>query len=319
MPRASANPSPQTPPRRGERPRLRRYNERALRARLDALAATFGIEHISPDPLEVVLRYPADEDREVVGFLGASFAFGSARGAVRVLDDLLARLGGTPAASVRAWTGLRAAERRRRLEGWRHRWIGPDVIDAALLALSRALASHGTLERFFAAGDPAQRSGATGAPSPQDSGDAPPDIGPALTSFARRALALVPGCPLRTAYLFADPSRGGAAKRLCLWLRWMCRRDGVDPGPWTTVSPARLVIPLDVHVARIARYTGLLRRATANWKAATEITALLRTFDAADPVRYDYALCRLGILGTCPGRRAARKCSRCPLYEVCLL
>ena len=99
----------------------------------------------------------------------------------------------------------------------------------------------------------------------------------------------------------------------------MCREDGLDPGVWTCVDPARLVVPLDTHVARIARYVGLLRRATADWKAALEVTAELRRMDAADPVRYDYALCRLGILKVCPKRRQARRCAGCPLYDVCLL
>jgi hypothetical protein len=72
-------------------------------------------------------------------------------------------------------------------------------------------------------------------------------------------------------------------------------------------------------VARIARYCGLLRRASADWKSALEVTAWLRRMDAGDPVRYDYALCRLGILGTCPRRRQARKCTACPLFDVCLL
>jgi uncharacterized protein (TIGR02757 family) len=99
----------------------------------------------------------------------------------------------------------------------------------------------------------------------------------------------------------------------------MCRKDGLDPGPWTRIDPARLVVPLDTHVARIARYVGLLSRATADWKAALEVTSALRRMDAADPVRYDYALCRLGILGTCPRRRERRKCAECPLFEVCLL
>ena len=98
-----------------------------------------------------------------------------------------------------------------------------------------------------------------------------------------------------------------------------CRSDGVDPGVWRSVDPSRLVIPLDTHVARIARYVGLLRRKSADWRAALELTAELRAMDAADPVRYDYALCRLGIIGTCPRRRERRKCDACPLFEVCLL
>lgn len=288
----------------------RRASWPRLRARFDDLVATFGPEDLSPDPLEVVRRYAARDDVEVVGFLGAALAFGSARGAVRSLGDLLARLGGPPAAAVRAWDFEDGA---RRLAGWRHRWLGPRDASAALTVLSRVLRSHGSVEAFFAAGDASAGADARRA-----------DVRGALASFVERALALAPpGAPPRLAYWFSGPGRapgaGGSSKRLCLFLRWMCRKDQLDPGPWTSVDPSRLVVPLDTHVARIARYTGLLRRATSDWKAAEEVTAALRRFDAADPVRYDYALCRLGILGTCPRRRQARRCGECPLFEVCLL
>lgn len=315
---------------------------------MDALVDTFGPEHLSPDPLEVVRPYAARDDIEVVGFLAAALAFGSARGAVRSVEDLLARVtqdgAVPPGAAIRAFDATPRAGRgasaqpsarssarplarpaasssarssadsrvhpiarpsadAERLNGWRHRWLGPADAAATLHILARMLREHGSVEAFFAAGD-----------------DGAPDIGPALSSFCARALALAPpGAPPRVAYWFSGPARGGSAKRLCLFLRWMCRRDRLDPGPWTAVSPARLVIPLDVHVARISRYVGLLRRRSANWLAAQEVTSNLRRFDAEDPVRYDYALCRLGILGTCPRRRQARKCDGCPLFEVCLL
>jgi uncharacterized protein (TIGR02757 family) len=281
----------------------RRPRRALLQSRFDALAATFGPEHLSPDPLEVVREFTDPRDVEVVGFLGAGLAFGSARGAVTSLRALLARLPAGPAASAPAWDHERD---RRRLAGWRHRWLGPDEASLALSVLGRVLREHGSLEAFFADGDPG--------PAADD------PIGGAISSFATRALALAP--PHRSRhlrYFFVAPADGGAAKRMCLFLRWMARKDGLDPGVWTCVDPARLVVPLDTHVARIARYVGLLRRRSADWKAALEVTAELRRMDAGDPVRYDYALCRLGILGTCPRRRERRKCAECPLFEVCLL
>jgi uncharacterized protein (TIGR02757 family) len=281
----------------------RRPREGVLKPRFDALAAGFGREHLSPDPLEVVLEFDGARDVEVAGFLGAGLAFGSAKGAVASLRDLLARLPSSPAASATQWDH---ATDRARLRGWRHRWLGPDEASLALAVLGRVLSEHGSVEAFFVSGDPGP--------------DAADPIGAALASFAARGLALAP--PHRSRhlrYFFAGPGTGGASKRLCLFLRWMCRKDGLDPGPWTRIDPARLVVPLDTHVARIARYVGLLSRATADWKAALEVTSALRRMDAADPVRYDYALCRLGILGTCPRRRERRKCAECPLFEVCLL
>ncbi len=338
-PAASRPPRPRRKSARVEAPR-RRADWAALHARLDALVETFGPEHLTPDPLEVVRRFRDPRDVEIAGFVAAALAFGSALGARRSAEDLLARVApdclgaappGTLAAAVRAWS---FEDGRTQLRGWRHRWLAAGDASAMLTILGAALRSHGSLEAFFAAGDAA----AGDAPSAADSGDVaartsgsrraardtPDDASEpmrhALASFVSRALALAPpDAPPRVAYWFSGPSGGGPAKRLCLWLRWMCRRDQLDPGPWTSPGPARLVIPLDVHVARIARYVGLLRRRTSDWRAAAEITARLRTFAPADPVRYDYAVCRLGVLGTCPRRRERRQCAACPLFEVCLL
>lgn len=282
----------------------RRPRRDILKPRFDALAAGFGLEHLSPDPLEVVREFDDARDVEVAGFLAAGLAFGSARGAVASARGLLQRLPSSPAASAVEWDHRRD---RARLDGWRHRWLGAEEASLALSVLGRLIREHGSVEAFFAAGDPGV--GADG-----------DTIGGALSSFAARALALAP--PHRSRhlrYFFAAPAGGGAAKRLCLYLRWMCRSEGLDLGAWTCVDPSRLVVPLDTHVARIARYVGLTHRATADWKAALEVTRELRRMDPEDPVKFDYALCRLGILGTCPKKRHARKCHACPLFDVCLL
>ncbi|MCK9423338.1 MAG: TIGR02757 family protein [Bacteroidales bacterium] len=95
----------------------------------------------------------------------------------------------------------------------------------------------------------------------------------------------------------ANPARGSSAKRLNMFLRWMVRNDnnGVDFGIWKNLDPAKLICPLDVHSARVARKLGLLSRKINDWKAAEELTANLRKFDLKDPVKYDFALFGLGI------------------------
>jgi uncharacterized protein (TIGR02757 family) len=95
--------------------------------------------------------------------------------------------------------------------------------------------------------------------------------------------------------------------------------DGLDLGLWSAVEPSRLLIPLDTHVARIARAIGLTRRRTAGLAMVREITAALKLLDPADPVKYDFALARLGILEWCPSRRTPGRCTECPLEAVCVL
>jgi len=119
----------------------------------------------------------------------------------------------------------------------------------------------------------------------------------ALTGFHRDFFDH-PFAPDRTRKHVATPERGSTCKRLNMFLRWMVRRDdrGVDFGVWRQISPARLLIPLDVHVERVARQLGLLHRPQTDWKAVLELSDSLRVFDADDPVRYDFALFGLGVL-----------------------
>ena len=92
--------------------------------------------------------------------------------------------------------------------------------------------------------------------------------------------------------------------------------DGVDLGLWP-IGPSALLIPVDTHILRISRNLGLTNRRTATWATAEEITAALRKFDSDDPVKYDFALCHLGVSRDCPSRRDLTKCEQCVLREVC--
>jgi uncharacterized protein (TIGR02757 family) len=97
----------------------------------------------------------------------------------------------------------------------------------------------------------------------------------------------------------------------------MVRRTSPDLGLWTFVDPSKLVIPLDTHVHRITTFLGISKRKTADWKAARAITDRLAKFDSADPVRYDFAICRLGILDLCSRNRRKENCDVCLLRDVC--
>ena len=151
------------------------------------------------------------------------------------------------------------------------------------------------------------------------------DIGPSLSRFVRAIRELerepfYPSLPFRGSgihHFLADPSDGSGCKRLNLFLRWMVRRDGLDLGLWQEVSPSKLVIPLDTHVSRIGRRIGLTKRRSPGWRMALEITETLRGFDPQDPVKYDFALCRVGMLNSCPAVPDRAGCSPCPVFRFC--
>ena len=276
-----------------------------LRAPLEDLYRSFDVVESATDPVHLVRRYSQRDDREVVGFCAAALAFGRVASVLHSVEALLAVMGPHPAAFVRAFEPVRHSAR---IEPLVHRWIrGRDLV-ALLLVLQRMLRESGSIEDFFVAGDDPTT----------------PDIGPALDSFSARAL----DTNLRGAYgrrltkrpgvcyFFPRPKAGSACKRLNLFLRWMVRRDAVDMGVWTKVSPSRLVVPLDTHVIRLGQCLRLTRYVSPGWKMASEITASLRAIDPVDPVRYDFSLCHIGMMNACGFSRAQRD-SQCPLRGVC--
>jgi uncharacterized protein (TIGR02757 family) len=275
------------------------------KARLEELYRSFDHVTSASDPVHIVRRYEAPDDREVVGFCTAALAFGRVASVLQSVESLLDVMGPHPAAFVRRFEPVRHG---RRIEPLVHRWIrGRDLV-ALLLILRRMLEDSGSIEGFFLEGDdPAQ-----------------PDISLALDSFSRRALetdlreVYGPRPPQRlgVCYFFPRPSAGSACKRLNLFLRWMVRQDAIDLGVWTRVPPARLIVPLDTHVIRLGRCLRLTRYTSPGWKMAAEITASLRALDAADPVRYDFSLCHVGMMNACGFNRAQRD-SQCPLRGIC--
>lgn len=142
------------------------------------------------------------------------------------------------------------------------------------------------------------------------------------TARAREAAAAARFPPVGAAprrgvgYFFPRPSKGSACKRFNLYLRWMVRRDRLDVGAWHGVRPARLIVPLDVHIIRVGQCLGLTRYRSPGLPMAREITASLRRLDPDDPVKYDFALCHIGMLDRC-GFREPRGNADCPLNDWC--
>lgn len=268
-------------------------NPEALHARLDALVETFDVTTIAPDPLQLVLRYSDPLDQEVAGLVAAAFAYGRADIIVSNIGAVLAKMRPSPHRYLQTFD---AAEARRRFLGFAHRFHKTPDLVAFLGALAKVIREHGSLGALFrVCYDP---SGA--------------DIAPSLTRFVT---TIDPSREL--AYLLTSPEDGSACKRMNLYLRWMVRRTSPDLGLWTFVDPAKLVMPVDTHIHRIATFLGLNERKSADWKAARALTDRLAAFDPADPVRYDFALCRLGILDLCSRQKRKENCDVCLLRDVC--
>ena len=276
-----------------------------MKAALDRLYTSFNYPESALDPIQIVRRYPAVADREIVAFVAAGLAFGRVASVMASVEAVCAVMGPKPAAFVRRFDPRRDA---RALEPIVHRWIrGRDI--AALIWILRSLTEqHGSLERAMASGLPSADQNVEGAIEHLATEGREVDLQPV---YGRRR---PPGPGV--SYFLSRPSAGSACKRINLFLRWMVRTDAVDPGGWSAIAPSQLVVPLDTHTIRTGRCLGLTRRVTPGWKMAVEITDALRALDPFDPVRYDFSLCHLGMMGAC-GWHASHGDTRCPLRGLC--
>ena len=272
----------------------------SLKRRLDGLYRTFDRAYLETDPLAFVHRYASDADREIVGFIASALAFGNVRAIQASVAALLEAMGDSPAAFVAAFD---PAKHHGALHGIYHRWIRQDDLTALFVVLRAMREEAGSVGGFFMRGYVRED----------------PDIGGSLASFCARARALAPAGPGSgsVAVFFASPRDGSACKRLNLYLRWMVRDgDGLDLGLWPGVSRSQLVLPLDTHLVRLSRALGLSQRRTPGWRMAVEATRSLALLDPEDPVKYDFALSRLGILDLCLHGRDPLDCKRCKRPSV---
>lgn len=275
-----------------------------LKPVLDRLYTEFNYPDSAMDPVQIVRRFTRADDREVVGFIAASLAFGRVASVIQSIERVLAVLGSHPADSIRRFEPTRDKASFAHIV---HRWTrGPDIA-ALIWIIHQMLRGSGSIEEFFVEG---LEPGA-------------PDLSSAIDSFSTRALAFdlkpiygrVPKRP-GVCYFFPRASTGSACKRLNLFLRWMVRQDAIDPGGWSAVPASKLVVPLDTHVIRLGQCLRLTRYTSPGWRMAADITASLRRLDAEDPVRFDFSLCHLGMRNACGfGRR--RGDAQCPLKGLC--
>ena len=282
-----------------------------LKERLDALVTTFDISTIAPDPLQLVLRYQQPLDQEVAGLIAAAFAYGRAETIVANIGAVIEKMTPSPYRYLATFDEQDAA---RRFAGFAHRFHKTPELVMFLASIADAIAAHGSIGALFE--------------KCYDPGDE--DIAPSLARFTsalskgngqkandKRGTTPASASLRALRYLLTSPEDGSACKRMNLYLRWMVRRTPPDLGIWTFVDPAKLVMPLDTHVHRIATFLGLTDRKSGDWKTARALTDRLARFDRADPVRYDFALCRLGILDLCSRRQRKENCDVCLLRDAC--
>lgn len=255
------------------------------------------------DPVGIVRRFSRPEEQELAGLLAACLAFGNVKAIRAGIEDALGRLGEDLCGKLD-----RPQEVREAFQGFRYRMVQGSDIAGVLIGARRVQRRHGTLGAGFAA-------------CLANAGD----LRGALAGWVREirvegGLDGFTGARRGPAHVLPDPAKASGCKRLLLFLRWMVRPDdGIDLGVWAgLVSPSILQIPVDTHIHRLARNLGLTAAKAPSWRASEEITGVLRRIAPDDPVRYDFALCHLGMARACPDRWAPEVCGTCAIEASCV-
>ena len=250
-----------------------------LKKRLDYHYRYFDFDKISPDPLEFPHRYENKYDIEISAFISSIFAYGNVKQIISVLEKIHKVMGDSPYEFV---TEFNLTEGRKKLKGIKHRFYDEEDILTLFYTLKKVYENYGSLNYLFLLYY-----------FPKEE-----FLKSTVSCFSNNLLHLSEGRKELSGglkFMFPDPFKGSACKRMNLFLRWMIRKDELDFGLWQEISPSQLIIPVDTHVARICRELRLTKRKNVSWQMAEDITRKLKKFNQDDSVKYDFAICHIGM------------------------
>ena len=256
---------------------------RDLRTFLDKKVAEYNQpSFIANDPVSIPHQYSKRQDIEIAGFFTAIFSWGNRTTIIRKAQELMELMHREPHQFILQHTDNDL----KRLLDFRHRTFNATDLLYFIAFFRHHYSHHDSLEDAFLRPWEERAPGREGW-----------DAERALSAFYHYFFSL-DETPPRTRKHIASPEKNSSCKRINMFLRWMVRQDanGVDFGLWRRIPPRRLICPLDLHVARVAKRFGLLTRVPTDWPAAVELTGRLLTLDANDPVKYDFALFGLGVM-----------------------
>ncbi len=251
-----------------------------LKQKLDYHYKAFDKSQIEPDPLQFLHKYNDEKDIEVMGFLASIFAYGNVKQIINTLNRIVDVTGSKPFEFV---VRYKANDYSYKLKGLKHRFYSDKDVMLLFYMLSELYNEFGSLKYLFLMWYSEKH-----------------NVKDCISNLSEYFTAHAEGktkrqISLGVKFMFPLPERGSACKRMNLFLRWMVRKDELDFGLWDEIPAGKLIIPVDTHVAKICKALKLTTRKNADWKMAEEITDNLRKFDKSDPVKYDFAICHIGM------------------------
>ncbi len=278
-------------------------NIEALRDALDKAVANCDTSaRVEQDPVGIVRRFEGPAQRELAGLLASSLAFGNVKSLRASIERALGLIGDDLVAAVDDKAYLLS-----RLAAFQHRMVQGAELAELMWGAGRVRRRYGSLGESFGA-------------KLRASGDFPRALSAWVREIRDEGQIGKGASPLRRgpAHVLSTPEKQSSCKRLLLYLRWMVRHDdGVDMGVWTGISPSVLLVPVDTHIHRVGLNLGMTDRLSASFQVAQDITSVLRRIDPEDPVRFDFALCHLGMAGDCRSQWNAVSCADCAVRGAC--
>lgn len=250
-----------------------------LKRKLDYHYKYFDFSKISPDPLEFPHRYFLANDIEISAFISSIFAYGNVKQISNTLEKIHKLMRNEPYKFVMRFHYEKDIDKFREIK---HRFYTNEDIAALFYYLNQIYTNYESLKYSFLL----------------YYFEKDPDLKNAISFFSKHFLEIISGLGNTShglKFMMPDPLKGSACKRMNLFLRWMIRKDELDFGLWHEISPGQLIIPVDTHVAEICKQLKLTKRKNVSWMMADEITQKLKLFDPCDPVKYDFAICHIGM------------------------
>jgi len=251
-----------------------------LKQNLENHYKAFDRTKLEPDPLQFLHLFKDERDIEVVGLIASIFAYGNVKQIENTLKKLIIVFDGKPYSFIKNFS---LSKDSKIISGIKHRFYSEDDVLKLFIILNKEIKKHKSIKQIFLQGynisDENVKNGISNFSKHF------------INSFIETFGEVSDGIK----FMFPLPEKGSACKRMNLFLRWMVRKDELDFGLWKEISTSKLVIPVDTHIARISRLLNLTKRKNADWKMAEEITSKLKKYDVEDPIKYDFAICHIGI------------------------
>ncbi|MCP5062852.1 MAG: TIGR02757 family protein [Ignavibacteriae bacterium] len=250
-----------------------------LKRKLEYHYKKFDTSQIYPDPLIFPHRFSTPSDIEISAFVSSIFAYGNVKQIINSLEKIHKLIGNSPTDFIENFYPQNHKEF---FNDFMHRfYTGEDVIELFMI-IKYIIEKYESIKHLFLL----------------YYFEHDENIKNSLSFFSKNLVDISNRIGKGTdavKFMFPDPFNGSACKRMNLFLRWMVRKDELDFGIWREISKDKLIIPVDTHIAKISTHLGLTKRKNVSWKMAEEITEILKQFDENDPIKYDFAICHLGM------------------------